>query len=134
FPDYKVYVGQGDLLFANPQEVGEIYKIHGGCSDPESLVLTSDDYALFASRNPYLAAKLITVFVEHPVVFIGYSLSDPNIQSILRSISSCIGSKNVSKLRKNLIFLQRPEGEEGDSISESYYALDAEQIPIVLVK
>ncbi|HDX0800798.1 SIR2 family protein [Stenotrophomonas maltophilia] len=134
FPDYKVYVGQGDLLFANPQEVGEIYKIHGGCSDPESLVLTSDDYALFASRNPYLAAKLITVFVEHPVVFIGYSLSDPNIQSILRSISSCIGSKNVSKLRKNLIFLQRPEEEEGDSISESYYALDAEQIPIVLVK
>lgn len=134
FPDYKVYVGQGDLLFASPQEVGEIYKIHGGCSDPESLVLTSDDYSLFSSRNPYLAAKLITVFVEHPVVFIGYSLSDPNIQSILRSISSCIGSKNVGKLRKNLIFLQRPDGDEQDSVSESFYAIDSEQIPIVLVK
>lgn len=134
FPEYKVYVGQGDLLFASPQEVGEIYKIHGGCSDPESLVLTSDDYSLFSGRNPYLAAKLITVFVEHPVVFIGYSLSDPNIQSILRSISSCIGRKNVSKLRRNLIFLQRPDVDDLDSISESFYALDGEQIPIVLVK
>ncbi|WP_370686163.1 SIR2 family protein, partial [Vibrio parahaemolyticus] len=31
FPEYTTYVGQEELLFSNPQEIGEIYKIHG-CS------------------------------------------------------------------------------------------------------
>ncbi len=133
FPDYRVYVGQNELLFANPQEIGEIYKIHGGCNDPKSLVLTSDDYDLFAERNVYLAAKLITVFVEHPVVFIGYSLSDENIKSLLKSISLCIGKEQVEKLRRNLIFVQRNSGDATDSVSDTYFTVDGVQIPIVLV-
>ena len=34
FPDYKIYVGQEQLLFSNPQEIGEIYKIHGCSTNP----------------------------------------------------------------------------------------------------
>ncbi|MDT1838087.1 SIR2 family protein, partial [Acinetobacter baumannii] len=82
---------QKELLFSNPQQIAEIYKIHGCASKPESLVLTNEDYIDFNARNPYLAAKLITLFVEHPIIFIGYRLSDPNIQGILRAIASCIG-------------------------------------------
>lgn len=134
FPDYRVYVGQNELLFANPQEIGEIYKIHGGCSDPESLILTSSDYRDFAQKNVYLAAKLITVFVEHPVVFIGYSLSDDNIQRLLRSISLCIGEENVGKLRQNLIFVQRIKSGEVSGVSDTYFSIDGVQLPIVLVK
>jgi len=134
FPDYKVYVGQTELLFANPQEIGEIYKIHGSCSSPESLVLTADDYQDFAKKNVYLAAKLITVFVEHPVVFIGYSMSDENIQNLLRSISLCIGEDNIGKLRQNLIFVQRMKRGEVEGVSDTYISIDGVQLPIVLVK
>lgn len=135
FPEYKTYVGQEELLFSNPQEIGEIYKIHGCSTNPESLVLTSEDYSLFNKKNTYLAAKLITLFVEHPVVFIGYSLSDKNINSLLGEISNCIGKDNTEQLRNNLIFIQRLENDDDTSgISETYLAIDGAQIPLVLVK
>lgn len=134
YPDYKKYIGQSELLFSNPQEIGEIYKIHGCASRPESLTLTSDDYLEFNNRNPYLAAKLITIFVEHPIVFIGYSISDANVASLLKSISMCVGKENIEKLRKNLIFVQRIQGNEEGGISDTYISIEGTQIPLILVK
>lgn len=133
FPEYRPFVGQKELLFSNPQQIAEIYKIHGCSSRPESLVLTAEDYEDFNARNPYLAAKLITLFVEHPIVFIGYSLSDENIQNILSAISSCIGSDNIEKLRKNLIFVQRPQAGQPEGVSHTSMTINGIQIPLVLV-
>jgi hypothetical protein len=134
FPDYKSYIGQNELLFANPQEIGEIYKIHGCSTSPNSIVLTDEDYHQFNERNAYLAAKLITIFVEHPVVFLGYSLSDQNITRLLRAISLCIGIHNVEKLRCNLIFVQPQSKGEEPNVSDTYLTIDGVQIPLVLVK
>lgn len=134
FPGYAVYIGQKELLFSNPQQIGEIYKIHGCATKPESLVLTEHDYEEFNNRNAYLAAKLITIFVEHPIIFIGYSLSDDNITSLLRAISLCIGKENVEQLRRNLIFVQRPKEGESDGISDTYITIDGVQVPLVLVR
>ncbi|MFC1502978.1 SIR2 family protein [Pseudomonadota bacterium] len=134
FPDYKTFVGQEELLFSNPQEIGEIYKIHGCSSEPKSLILTGDDYDDFNEKNTYLAAKLITLFVEHPIVFLGYSISDSNISALLRAICSCIGENNIEQLRKNLIFVQRLSDNEESNISDTYITIDGIQIPLVLVK
>ena len=132
FPDYRVFVGQNELLFANPQSIAEIYKIHGSSTRPSSLVLTKEDYAEFERQNPYLAAKLITLFVEHPIVFIGYSLSDKNINSLLRSIVNCLGQENLQKLRKNLIFVQRAL-DKNPSIADTFLTIEGIQLPITLV-
>lgn len=134
FPDYRTYVGQEELLFSNPQEIGEIYKIHGCISNFDSLVLTDADYRNFQEKNSYLAAKLITLFIEHPVVFIGYSMSDPNIKSLLFSIASCIGEGNLEKLRKNLIFVRRAKEGGKESIAETAYAIEGIDLPITLVE
>lgn len=134
FPEYKTYIGQEELLFSNPQEIGEIYKIHGCSINSDSLVLTDSDYESFNQKNTYLAAKLITLFVEHPVVFIGYSISDENISSLLKAISGCIGKDNIEQLRKNLIFVQRLSVGEEPNISDTYLTIEGIQIPLVLVK
>lgn len=133
FPDYKVYVGQSELLFSNPQSIAEIYKIHGSASRPATLVLTKSDYDEFDRRNPYLAAKLITLFVEHPIVFIGYSLTDKNICSLLKSIVSALGAENIPKLQNNLIFVQRAPKDSEGTYSQTYMAIDGGQIPITIV-
>ncbi|MFD2176625.1 SIR2 family protein [Veronia pacifica] len=134
FPDYTVYTGQADLLFSNSQEIAEIYKIHGCIKDPYSLVLTGEDYKDFNDKNTYLAAKLITLFVEHPIVFIGYSIADPNIKSILKSISQCIGKENIEKLRQNLIFIDWSPTPIEASISHTYQTVEGVQIPFTLIQ
>jgi hypothetical protein len=106
FPDYETYVGQDELLFSDAHSVGEIYKIHGSATDPESIILTARDYERFNERNPYLAAKLLTIFVEHPVIFLGYSLSDSDVTAVLVSIAKVLTTENLSRLRDRLIFVK----------------------------
>ena len=114
FPGFRTFVGQEELLFEDMLGIGEIYKIHGSHEDPDTLVLTHEDYERFHRDNPYLAAKLMTVFVEHPVVFVGYRLSDPNVGTILNAIVSCLKTpERISKLSDRLIFVDwDPDAEE----------------------
>ena len=71
----------------------------------------SNDYDDFNQKNPYLAAKLISIFLEKPVIFIGYSLSDKNITDILEKIERVIDSEEkIAKLSKNMIFVTRANG------------------------
>ncbi|MDQ1206082.1 SIR2 family protein [Microbacterium sp. SORGH_AS_0862] len=115
FPDFAVFAGQDELLFHEPQGVGEIYKIHGSSAKPESLVVELEDYERFTRRNAYLAAKLLTIFVEHPVIFIGYSLTDDDVREILTSIAHILTNENLSKLQDRLIFIHPLKGEDAQS-------------------
>lgn len=130
FPDYAVFIGQEELLFGNIQGIGEIYKIHGSYTDPNSLILTSGDYEEFHHKNPYLASKLLTFFVENPVVFLGYSLTDKNILDIIHSILNCLSSKNVEKLADRLVFVQwDPECKEG-RFERTILSNDGRSLPV----
>jgi len=92
FPNYETVVGQ-TILRKSYLSIGEIFKIHGCVSEPSSLVLTSSDYEGFKQKKQYLSAKLLTYFVEHPLLFIGYRAEDPNIKSILNDIDQMIDGK-----------------------------------------
>lgn len=105
FDNYKTYVGQDQLVFSPIQGIAEIYKIHGSITDPSSLVLNEQDYQIFNSKSKYLAAKLMTIFMEYPIIFIGYSLTDPNIQTILSDIVTCLPNDKISELQNRFIFV-----------------------------
>ena len=92
FPSHEPIVGQ-QILRGLQLSVGEIYKIHGSIEAHESIVLTQTDYDEFAKKKKFLSAKLLTFFNEHPLLFIGYSASDPNIKSILSDIDEALPIK-----------------------------------------
>lgn len=106
FSNFEVYVGQEELLFSNLAEMGEIYKIHGSCDNPESIIITENDYDIYNKRNAYLSAKLLTIFLEHPIIFLGYSLNDSNIKKIFNDIANCLSKENLKKLKENLFFVE----------------------------
>lgn len=117
FPEHVSYIGQNELLFNQSYGVGEIYKIHGCVSDPASLVLTQSDYEGYRSRNAYLAAKLMTIFLEHPIIFLGYSITDSNIRMIFNDISNCLTESQLATLSERLIFVQRTKEGRPEGIS-----------------
>jgi len=120
YPEYAVYVGQEELLFNNISGIGEIYKIHGSITKPESLVLTSSDYAQFEENESSLIAKLLTIFLEYPVIFMGYSLSDPNIRNIFRTISMCLTQEKLDRLKDRLIFVEYDQSEQISEFSMQF--------------
>jgi len=132
FPKFRIFVGQDELLFENPQGVAEIYHIHGVTTSPDSLILTDDDYTDFNKRNPYLAAKLITIFAEHPVIFLGYSMSDQNIMQILQAVVQGFRPENAERLRKKIIFVDwKPDIQP--AIHESEISIEGTTIPITRI-
>ncbi len=107
FRDFQTMIGQDNLLLSNALNIFEIYKIHGSCSDPSSIVLTKEDYEHFDNKLKYLSAKLLTIFVENPVIFIGYNIGDINIRKLLQEIANCLNREQLSLIKDNLIFISR---------------------------
>lgn len=113
FDKFTTYIGQEELIFSQIQGVSEIYKIHGCASKPGTIIINEKDYVDFTEKNAYLAAKLLTIFLEHPIIFLGYSISDKNIESILKSIVKCLSQDHLEKLKKRLIFIEwNKDGDE----------------------
>lgn len=106
FPDFTTYIGERGMLFNEASYAQEVYQIHGSIEEPESLVLTSEDYRAFDEGKDYLAAKLLTIFLEFPVIFLGYSLQDSNIERILASVAKCVGQSRIDEMRDRLIFVR----------------------------
>lgn len=131
--DFKTFVGQNELLFSDTQGVGEIYKIHGSDAAPESLVLCESDYERFNERNPYLAAKLLTIFVEHPVIFIGYSLTDEDVGLVLTSVAAALTTENLGRLQDRLIFVRWDEQQAEATFVPTQIAVSGLAIPVLLV-
>ncbi|GGA71850.1 hypothetical protein GCM10008015_10670 [Flavobacterium palustre] len=135
YPDFKVYKSQQELIFSSLQEIGEIYKIHGCCSEPNSLIITAEDYHEFEEKNAYLAAKLLTVFLEHPTIFMGYSISDTNVRGILASIIRCLDQGQVNELSSRLFFIEYVHDHKGEPLIDKYeFEIGGSILPLTRIR
>nr|WP_054549552.1 SIR2 family protein [Lysinibacillus sphaericus] len=104
FPKYETIVGQQVIQQKKSTGIGHILKIHGSVEDCNSIVIEQQDYDNFFKNQIYLIAKLFTYFMEHPIIFLGYSLSDENIKSILYNVKQIIDA-NTEPLIENMWFI-----------------------------
>lgn len=108
FPKHSVIVGQQVIKSKKALDIGQILKIHGCVNTPQEIVISSEDYMHFHEKRKYLVAKLLTFFMEHPIIFLGYSISDPNVKKILADISEVVAESD-SEIVENIWFVEWSE-------------------------
>lgn len=122
FPDYELIIGN-DVFRKHQLAIGEIFKIHGCITEPQSLIFNEQDYKKFDEQHGYLSAKLLTYFIEHPLIFIGYSAQDKNVRKILSDVNKMVQAKY--DLIPNIYFL-----EWSKSINENSTPPTEREIPV----
>ncbi len=73
-----------------PQGV-RLFKFHGDFNHPEEIAVTEKDYDDYVSRYPLKATYLSYLLAAYTPFFIGYSLSDHDLRTVLRLVGQQIG-------------------------------------------
>jgi hypothetical protein len=79
---FRKIVGVRDLANSQHGET-EIIKFHGDLDTPSTIVLTESDFLRRMSLDEPLDIRLRSDSLARPILFAGYSLSDPNIRYLL---------------------------------------------------
>ena len=69
-----------------------VLKAHGTLEDSASLVFTSDDYRRISFATPAFEAMLSAIFLSYALLFVGYSLGDPNFRLLFDAQLTTFGT------------------------------------------
>lgn len=93
-PNYVVYDYQKTKsiisIIKSPENI--IIKAHGSIDDTDEIIFTSKQYYQTQENYPEFYSLLKSLFQTHTVLFLGYSLSDPDINLVLQSIRNTSNS------------------------------------------
>ncbi|PHD57686.1 SIR2 family protein [Bacillus wiedmannii] len=106
----QIFIGQKGL-FKQTTDWGEIFKIHGCVTDPESIIISEEDYKQFDNNSVLISAKIISLLLNSPIVFLGYSLTDRNIRNIIKDFSNSLSASEKEIMKDRIILVNRKEGE-----------------------
>lgn len=114
---FKALIGN-DILLSNPY--GSVYKIHGCTTQPDKIIVTSDDYQRFEDKYELIRAQLLSIFIHNPIIFMGYGIGDENIKSLLKTIFTYVepNSAEANKIRENFLLVEHEAGSTSHEISE----------------
>lgn len=90
----KKYVGK-EGFFDKTIDWSELYKLHGDVKNPKSIVISKEDYELFDKNSLLVSAKILTQMIESPIIFLGYSLTDRNVQTLLKDFSEQLPDEDL---------------------------------------
>jgi len=68
--------------------------LHGRFDDPANVILTESSYAQRYVRSDDAQRKLFAILITQPVVFIGFSVNDPDLNHLMREVSARLGTGN----------------------------------------
>lgn len=70
-----------------------LLKMHGSVDRPQEIVLTREDYLRYGERRAALAAIVQALLITKHMLFVGFSLSDPNFHRIADDVRKVLHSE-----------------------------------------
>ncbi|MGK9250822.1 SIR2 family protein [Paenibacillus humicus] len=112
--NYKItkYIGQKGF-FNTTYGYAELYKIHGCVESPSDIVITEGDYDRFEKNSVLISAKIISMMMHSPIIFMGYSLTDINVRKIIKDFTRSLNEEEILLLENRLVLIEWAQGEEG---------------------
>jgi nucleoside phosphorylase len=83
---FKTVVRDSDLPYASADQL-TLIKLHGDSEQPDTIVITQQDYNTYFRRFPRVKDKLSSLLAEKTFLFLGYSIGDPDFNQIHAEIS-----------------------------------------------
>lgn len=105
-----IYVGQSGF-FRPTEGAAELFKIHGSIEKPSSIVIDEQDYKNFNKNSVLITAKIISLMIHSPIIFLGYSLKDVNVRNFIKDFARSIDKTDSINLEERLIIVEREEGQ-----------------------
>ncbi len=136
FPsDYTVFARQNELFSKDSYNIAEIYKIHGSANDANTIMITKKDYEDFNTSRKLFIAKLLILFSESPIIFLGYSFTDEDIQAIIVDFLSCLTPKELETIEDHFIFISYKQDELSlKSVKRTITTQSGNNIPITEIE
>lgn len=115
--EFEKLIGN-NILLSNPY--GSIYKIHGCSTEPHKIIITENDYSQFDGKYELIRAQLLSLFIHHPIIFIGYGVGDNNIKKLLKTIFTYVepNSDLANEIRNNFLLVEYEKDADNEVISE----------------
>lgn len=88
----------GEPRFVIPNESGQgrwLLKLHGDAKEPDTIVLTRDDYLGFNANREALSSLVKAHLMTHHLLFVGFGLADDHFHEIIHAVRRAVpeGSK-----------------------------------------
>ncbi|QOT17931.1 SIR2 family protein [Paenarthrobacter sp. YJN-5] len=74
-----------------------LLKLHGSVSQPESIVLTRDDYLGYNSNRDALSALVKAHLLTHHLLFVGFGLADDHFHEIVHDVRRALPAQSTSE-------------------------------------
>lgn len=95
-----------------PKDLTPIYHLHGIRSNPDSIVITQEDYVSLFRPNEYRQIKLALTIKESTVLLLGYGLGDINVLTALDWSNNVFGTKEENYPNEIIQIVKTDEPED----------------------
>ena len=107
----KIFIGNQGFFDDSSNGWSEIYKIHGSCEDPQSIIISKSDYEQYDKNSILISAKILSSMIDSPILFLGYSLKDRNIRKLLKDFSQQLPEEDSRKSADRIFLVEYKKNE-----------------------
>ncbi len=76
------------ITLSDPSDEKSVVYLHGRYDRPKEAILTERSYVERYVSSDDARRKLLAIFMTHPVVFVGFSMNDPDFANLMREVTA----------------------------------------------